>query len=226
MNALLVFQDSLPVYRLNRSADLDTRTLLTVRDSRCSFSSVAPSITSEADDDRSSQRLQQISIFIQAPWKLPVISHILLPFQWLSHRLKHAILNSRFHGWRMGVLIGSFASSLVLCGNIGLLIFGSLRNGYENDFTVLSTGSVDEMSWWSSAIHIVINALSTILLAASNYTMQVLSSPTRGDIDRAHAAHHWLDIGVLSVRNFGFIPKRRRVLSIILVFSSIPIHLL
>jgi hypothetical protein len=87
------------------------------------------------------------------------------------------------------------------------------------------SGEAEDMSWWSSAFHIVINILSTLLLGASNYTMQVLSSPTRGEIDRAHSSNQWLDIGVLSLRNLGRISRRRRFLCVILALSSIPIHL-
>ncbi|KAH5117022.1 hypothetical protein HBH71_117950 [Parastagonospora nodorum] len=67
--------------------------------------------------------------------------------------------------------------------------------------------------------------MSTMLLSASNYTMQVLSSPTRNDIDKAHAKSEHLDIGVLSMRNLARIPKRRLFLFIIMALSSIPIHL-
>ncbi|KAF2108210.1 hypothetical protein BDV96DRAFT_285358 [Lophiotrema nucula] len=77
----------------------------------------------------------------------------------------------------------------------------------------------------SVGIHLLINALSTILLAASNYTMQVLSSPTRGDLDKAHRSGKWFDIGVLSSRNLSTIPGRRLLLCIVLGFSSIPLHL-
>lgn len=38
-----------------------------------------------------------------------------------------------------------------------------------------------------------------MLLGASNYTMQVLSSPTRLVIDKAHARRRWMVIGVLSI---------------------------
>lgn len=117
-------------------------------------------------------------------------------------------------------------SSIVLAFNITVLVIGATRDrGFENGFAVPMSGMADEMSWWSSAIHIVINALSTLLLAASNYTMQVLSSPTRKDIDKAHAKHEHLDIGVLSIRNLGRIPKRRLFLFLIMGLSSIPVHL-
>lgn len=35
-------------------------------------------------------------------------------------------------------------------------------------------------------MHIIINILSTALLAASNYVMQCLSAPTRPDVNEAH----------------------------------------
>lgn len=118
-------------------------------------------------------------------------------------------------------------SCLVLGVNIAILVIGATRDqGFVDGFAVPMSGQADEISWWSSAIHIAINALSTILLAASNYTMQVLSSPTRKDIDKAHAEHEHLDIGVLSTQNLTRIPGRRLLLFLLMVFSSIPIHLL
>lgn len=54
------------------------------------------------------------------------------------------------------------------------------------------------LSLW---LHLVINALSTLLLSATNYAMQCLSSPTRKEVDKPHRHYIWLDIGVLSVRS-------------------------
>ena len=134
---------------------------------------------------------------------------------------------SRFLGWRMGVLLGSCMSALVLCINIGLAIYGSTtENGYKGGIADLTVGPARDMSRWSTAFHLLINALSTVLLAASNYTMQVLSSPTRSDIDQAHRKGQWFDIGILSFRNLRRIPRRRLALSLILSLSSIPLHLL
>lgn len=75
--------------------------------------------------------------------------------------------------------------------------------------------------------HVGINVLSSLLLSASNYTMQALCSPTRKEIDRAHAKGDWVDIGTPSVRNiFGRISWKRTSLWWILGLSSVPIHLL
>jgi hypothetical protein len=134
---------------------------------------------------------------------------------------------SRLHGWRMGILLGSCMSLLVLAFNIAILIIGATRaRGFEKGFAVPMSGLAEDISWWSSGIHILINALSTLLLAASNYTMQVLSSPTRKDIDKAHARREYLDIGVLSTRNLSRIPRRRLFLFVLMGLSSIPVHLL
>ena len=134
---------------------------------------------------------------------------------------------SRYHGWRIGIILGCIMSFVVLLCNIAILVYGATReNDYRHGLAVLATGRAKDMSWWTSAFHVAINVLSTLLLGASNYTMQVLSSPTRGDIDHAHAGYKWLDVGILSTRNLGWIPRRRRVLFGVMALSSIPIHLL
>ncbi|OJJ82358.1 uncharacterized protein ASPGLDRAFT_531052 [Aspergillus glaucus CBS 516.65] len=55
--------------------------------------------------------------------------------------------------------------------------------------------------------HLVINILSTLMLAGSNFTMQCLCAPTRKDLDRAHQSNRWLDIGAPSIRNLRSIPN-------------------
>jgi hypothetical protein len=143
-------------------------------------------------------------------------------------RIADRIRKSRYHGWRMGVLVGCCTSAFVLCCNIAIVIVASqARGGYKNDgIADLIIGSATATSNWSTTAHLVINIFSTMLLGASNYTMQVLSSPTRKDIDRAHARVRWLDIGLLSTRNLWNIPTKRSVVWCLLAASSIPLHLL
>ncbi|OAL51545.1 hypothetical protein IQ07DRAFT_384245 [Pyrenochaeta sp. DS3sAY3a] len=88
-----------------------------------------------------------------------------------------------------------------------------------------SFDSATVISRWSTAAHLLINVFSTMLLGASNYTMQVMSSPTRDDIDNAHTKRKWLDIGVLSIRNLRNIPRTRTMVWVVLAFSSVPLHL-
>ena len=73
---------------------------------------------------------------------------------------------------------------------------------------------------------LAINILSTLLLGASNHAAQLLSAPSRKDLDRQHARGVWLDIGVSSVRNFRYLPLWRTAIWAVLVLSTVPLHLL
>ncbi|KAF8247747.1 hypothetical protein K440DRAFT_292787 [Wilcoxina mikolae CBS 423.85] len=80
------------------------------------------------------------------------------------------------------------------------------------------------MSIW---IHFGINALGTLTLSGSNYTQQALMSPTREEVDWAHNAGNWLDIGVPSVRNmWRGVSRRRALLWWCIGITSLPMHLL
>ncbi|KAL8848269.1 MAG: hypothetical protein Q9221_006707 [Calogaya cf. arnoldii] len=56
--------------------------------------------------------------------------------------------------------------------------------------------------------------------------MQCLGSPTREEIDRAHAKRRWLDVGVPSVRNLRNISPKRAVTWFLLAISSVPLALM
>ena len=76
------------------------------------------------------------------------------------------------------------------------------------------------------AVHLVINVFATLLLSASNYCMQLLSSPLREEVDIAHAAKNWKYIGVPNFRILQHISWTRRLLRLNLAISSPPVHLL
>ncbi|KAH7361130.1 hypothetical protein BKA66DRAFT_573670 [Pyrenochaeta sp. MPI-SDFR-AT-0127] len=145
----------------------------------------------------------------------------------IDRRLTNRLRRSRYHGWRVGVLSALCMSTFVLCCNITLIVAGSVVNGgYDKDGVAnLVYGNERTISRWNTTFHVLINALSTILLAGSNYTMQVLSSPTRLDIDKAHAKGNWLEIGLLSPRNLRIISRKRMALCLLLAVSSVPLHL-
>jgi hypothetical protein len=176
-------------------------------------------------------RVERLFNWIQSAitsfWMLPAIRYILRPFRQLDRVISGRLAKSQFQGWRMGLLIGCCVSTTVLCINLTMFAFISTQGkGFQNGVAIPWHGTAEDMSRRSSAMHVVINALSTVLLGASNYTMQVLSSPTRKDIAKAHARSQYLDIGFLSTRNLSRIPRRRLVLFLIMGVSSIPIHLL
>ncbi|KAL9106846.1 MAG: hypothetical protein Q9227_008179 [Pyrenula ochraceoflavens] len=131
------------------------------------------------------------------------------------------------NGWHVGLMLGAFLATAVLVVNIVLLIFTSTAYSFEQSGIInLHTGSCSQARSAGRWIHLAINILSTALLGASNYSMQVLSSPTRKEVDNAHATGSALDIGVQSFRNLFKIGFKRRILWFILAFSSIPLHLM
>jgi len=90
----------------------------------------------------------------------------------------------------------------------------------------LYTGDCSVVNRLNLGVHVLINALSSVLLGASNYAMQCVMSPTRSECDAAHARGDWLDIGVAGTRNLRRITGQRRILWALLLMTSIPIHLL
>ncbi|SMQ48926.1 unnamed protein product [Zymoseptoria tritici ST99CH_3D7] len=131
----------------------------------------------------------------------------------------------RNSGWRMGVFAGLCTSLTVLCGNIILIFVGFRYSGYEDGIGILAQGRSDDIARISTAYHVLINILSTLILTSSNYCLQVLSSPSRQDVDIAHSEGSYVDIGVLSLRNVRRWRGWRKLGWYLLMLSSIPLHL-
>ena len=110
--------------------------------------------------------------------------------------------------------------------NVILTLIAYTKYGLSGRLVTLQEGSCQRTKELSLWLHMAINVLSTLLLGASNYCMQCLTSPTRNEVDEAHAQGVWLDIGVPSVRNLTRIPRRRVMLWVVLAISGVPLHLL
>lgn len=134
--------------------------------------------------------------------------------------------------WIRGAMLCAWGTALILILNAILTII-AVGVGYSKSlgekyftYTELYQGSCSVTDSWTTAMHFIINILSTALLAASNYMMQCLSAPSRADVDRAHARRRWLDIGILSARNLAVMDNKRKILWGLLFVSSFPIHML
>ena len=130
----------------------------------------------------------------------------------------------RLYGWRETVLTCSITSASILTINIILLIWAVSKFGHTNGESILYTGDCRKAQTLSTLLHVLINVLSTLLLSASNYTMQCLHSPTRAEVDRAHAQKKWVEIGVPSWRNRRFVSLKNKILWWGLGLSSLPLH--
>ena len=119
----------------------------------------------------------------------------------------------RHLGWQLGVLSAFYILIFVLVVNISLLIVGGVKHGgYTDGIGTLNHGDSGPMM--------------KFLLTSSNYCMQILSAPSREELDLAHARNTWLNIGIISFRNLAFINWRRMIFWCILGLSSLPLHLL
>lgn len=119
------------------------------------------------------------------------------------------------------VLVG-----LIFATNLAVTLSAIRKYGSEKGVGLIYEGDCETVKTLDQWIHLLINLLSTGLLSASNYCMQLQGAPTRANINQAHQAGIWLDIGVPSLRNLRHLGWQRRCLWAILALSSVPIHLL
>ncbi|KAJ4984433.1 hypothetical protein SVAN01_10068 [Stagonosporopsis vannaccii] len=99
----------------------------------------------------------------------------------------------------MGVLFGCYMSFLILCCYIALLVVGITRDsGYNDSEDGIVTLSVTR---YNTGFHVLINVFISELLAASNYAMQVITSPNREEVNKAHRRDDWLAMGLLAPHN-------------------------
>ncbi|CAG8976038.1 hypothetical protein HYALB_00010319, partial [Hymenoscyphus albidus] len=129
---------------------------------------------------------------------------------------------SKYSGWRGGILIASCATFIVLLLNTTFAIFGLVVSKSEMKVGTLMNGDCGRIGSIDTWLHIIINIAGTCLQAASNFTMQCIGSPTRTEIDSAHARGKYRDIGLQSLRNLTSI--RKKLLYGLLVLSSLPLH--
>ncbi|KAI1733597.1 hypothetical protein F4680DRAFT_463028 [Xylaria scruposa] len=137
-------------------------------------------------------------------------------------------------GWKRAARVNC-AILVVLSATLIGLSSTALSYGFKTAlFFYAGSCSGRNVTTINIALHLLINVVSTLVvsvslahwLASSNFFMQVLNSPSREEIDRAHAAGSWLDVGVSSIRNTFRLSKFKSLCWTVLVLSSIPIHLL
>lgn len=129
-------------------------------------------------------------------------------------------------GWPVGALGSATMAIVALFVNLAVLIWTVRTFKFNNGIAEVFAGSCHKVEWINTGVHLGINAVSTLLLSGSNYCMQILTAPTRKEIDKAHGRKKWLDIGVPSVRNLRNVAMKKVVMWWLLSLSSIPLHLM
>ncbi|TPX15245.1 uncharacterized protein E0L32_004522 [Thyridium curvatum] len=132
-------------------------------------------------------------------------------------------------GWKAtAALLTATMALLTTLTAVALMVSVFHLGGSLTGRSVLYMGPYDTASRTNLAIHLVINIAASGVLASCNFFMQILVAPGRRQVDAAHAAGRWLEIGVQSFRNVlvGAVPFWKALLWILLALSSVPLHLL
>jgi hypothetical protein len=129
-------------------------------------------------------------------------------------------------GWKFGVKVCAATVGTILIVNVAMTVFAVVKYENRGGLHIIHQGSCARAKRLNLLLHLLINVVGTLLLAASNYCMQGLSSPTREEVDKVHGKSNWLDIGIPGVRNLRSIDRRRVHLWIGIWLTSLPLHLL
>ncbi|KAI0100684.1 hypothetical protein F4776DRAFT_649322 [Hypoxylon sp. NC0597] len=131
-------------------------------------------------------------------------------------------------GWKKAAKINCIVLVLMSATLMGSLIAAASQVGGIQKALFFYAGDCDNgnVTQVNIALHLLINVVSTLVLASSNFFMQVVNSPSREEVNAAHLKGSWLGIGVPSARNFFHVSKFKTLCWIVLLASSIPIHLL
>lgn len=128
---------------------------------------------------------------------------------------------------RLGMLNVSMIISCGLILAICLLSITLSRPGSTiTEAKIIFSGKCSTSNRLDLFLQFVINIFSTCVLASSNFFMQIVSSPTRKEIDHAHRSLHSLEIGVSSFKNLGALSWFKILTWVGLFLTSVPIHIL
>lgn len=98
------------------------------------------------------------------------------------------------------------------------------RRLYSAGTVVFYHGGCEQVRVINVSLHGLINLLASVLYLFSQLCMQLVTAPTRVQVDQKHRRGDWYDIGILSVRNFRRSKPESQVLLLVLLFSSLPLH--
>lgn len=136
----------------------------------------------------------------------------------------------KYSGWRRAAHVNSAVLIILTLVLLGFLIASTAHTHGLSQAFLFYSGTCEEDGGSAEklnvGLHLLLNILSTAIFASSNFFMQVLNSPTRREVDEAHADSCYLGIGVSSLRNAFRVSKFKTRCWVVLLLSSVPIHLL
>lgn len=163
----------------------------------------------DGDDSESRVRLEPSTHF-------PVYSFSMLR----SCMVLRAAWIERFPGPRGGLAGFAILATFMFILNTSALLWTATHLD-DSHFATVAVGSYESISNLSGWAHLAINFSSIALVAGSSYCMQYISSPTRAEVDAAHAQGAHLDVGILSWRNVLMSRKKRLCILAALALCSV-----
>lgn len=130
------------------------------------------------------------------------------------------------NGWRGEMLRIAIFSTFLWLVNIVVYVVLFTKTNRTHGSGIIMDGLCSGVERANTMIHMALNIMTSLMLAASTFAMDSLCCPTREEVDMAHAKGQSLSIGGLSMRNFRFISRSRSILWILLWITSVPLHLL
>ncbi len=124
-------------------------------------------------------------------------------------------------GWRGGILLNVLLGFIILVAGFVCLIYAAGKVSLSASGSVIFSGSCATAESIGMGLHALINVFVVVLLAGGNYVFQVLCSPTRREVDVAHAKKKWLDIGIPSLRNLARTSRSRAVLAVVVLLVAV-----
>ncbi|KAK1971475.1 hypothetical protein LY78DRAFT_100087 [Colletotrichum sublineola] len=124
-------------------------------------------------------------------------------------------------GWRAGVALNIIIGFLILIIAIVCLVLALVVVGMVRGESRLFKGDCAAAREIKIGIFVAINVIAVVLLSVANYVFQVLSSPTRTEVDMAHNEKRWFHIGIPSFRNLRFVSKPRVVVAAIILLAAV-----
>lgn len=144
----------------------------------------------------------------------------------IRNRLRRFEASSR--SWKTSAQVNTILVAVLAAVLLAALFYGLVVNrdlGVNSTFALFQ-GSCQTASGLNILVHLVLNVFGTLILASSNFFMQLVAAPSRAELDRAHQKWRWIDIGIPTVRNFASLSGFKRASWLVLMASSVPIHLL
>lgn len=136
------------------------------------------------------------------------------------------LVNPQARGWRRPVILNAILLALLS----GALLLTTFFSGNETQsFTVnyfFYAGSCETTRMANLGIHLGLNFAATLVFSSAIFAMQVLNSPTREEVDAAHAKGKYVEIGVPSVSNVLVLSRFKIIAWIVLAVFALPVHML